>query len=76
MEQRMTGTVARIILTRGFGFIVGDEDGEDYMLHVSELRESLQWESIRKGTRLSFTPRKIGGKGNSLRAIDVAPEFA
>jgi cold shock CspA family protein len=71
MSERMAGTVAKMILTRGFGFIVGDADGEDYMMHVDEVHESIQWESIRKGARVTFTPQRNGGKGNKLRAMDV-----
>lgn len=72
--ERMTGTVSKIILTRGFGFIVGDDDAEDYMMHVDDLRENtIRWESIHKGTRLSFIPTK-SKKANGLCAKDVAPE--
>ena len=38
---------------RGFGFIQG-EDGEDYFLHVSGLREHMQDKGLREGQRVLF----------------------
>ena len=38
---------------RGFGFIQG-EDGEDYFLHVSGLREHMKDKGLREGQRVLF----------------------
>ena len=38
---------------RGFGFVTGD-DGEDYFLHVSGLREYLKHKGLREGQRVLF----------------------
>lgn len=68
----MTGTITKIILTRGFGFIVGDDDAEDYFLHVDEIHEDVRWEALHKGTRVEFEGKIVSkGKGNQLRAINV-----
>lgn len=69
----MTGTVTRVFLTRGFAFVRGDEDGQDYFLQAEQL--SVPWDgaSVREGTRLEFEPREGGGKGNGLRAERARP---
>ena len=38
---------------KGFGFITGD-DGEDYFVHVSGLREHLKSKGLRGGQKVSF----------------------
>ena len=38
---------------KGFGFIIG-QDGEDYFVHVSGLREYLKEKGLRIGQRISF----------------------
>ena len=38
---------------RGFGFIQG-ENGEDYFLHVSGLREHMKDKGLREGQRVLF----------------------
>ena len=38
---------------KGFGFIAGD-DGEDYFVHVSGLREHLKGKGLRGGQKVSF----------------------
>jgi cold shock CspA family protein len=66
------GTITKVILTRGFGFIVADDDAEDYFLHVDEIHEDVRWETLRKGTRVEFEGKVVpNGKGNQLRAVNV-----
>ena len=47
------GTVKEYDPERGFGFIQG-EDGEDYFLHVSGLREHMKDKGLREGQRVLF----------------------
>ncbi len=47
------GTVKEYDPGRGFGFITGD-DGEDYFVHVSELRPPLQKVGLREGEQVLF----------------------
>ena len=47
------GTVKEYDPERGFGFIQG-EDGEDYFLHVSGLREHMKAKGLREGQRVLF----------------------
>ena len=64
------GTVTRVFLTRGFGFIMGD-DGEEYFLHADAMAGT-EWEKVRGGMRVTFEPAKVvGAKGNGLRAMEV-----
>ena len=55
---------------RGFGFIQG-EDGEDYFLHVSGLREHMIDKGLREGQRVLFDV-DFDMKGD--RAINVRIE--
>ena len=55
---------------RGFGFIQG-EDGEDYFLHVSGLREHMKDKGLREGQRVFFDV-DFDMKGD--RAINVRIE--
>lgn len=64
----MTGVISRIFLTRGFGFIKG-EDGEDRFFHIDKVKG--EWEGLRQGMVVDFTPVETGHGGNKLRAVDV-----
>jgi len=68
--MKCKGTVSRVFLTRGFGFLVGDEDGEDYFMHIDDFDESIKWESVRKGDRVTFEAVK-GRGGNKRQAINI-----
>ena len=61
------GVVKEYDRLKGFGFIVGD-DGEDYFVHVSGLREYLKGKGLRGGQKVSFDiDRDIKGD----RAVNV-----
>tara|TARA_B100000676_G_scaffold36767_1_gene34657 strand:+ start:206 stop:409 length:204 start_codon:yes stop_codon:yes gene_type:complete len=47
------GVVKEYDRLKGFGFIAGD-DGEDYFVHVSGLREFLKGKGLRGGQKVSF----------------------
>jgi len=64
------GTVKEYDPERGFGFIQG-EDGEDYFLHVSGLREHMKDKGLREGQRVLFDV-DFDMKGD--RAINVRLE--
>ena len=66
----MTGTVTRIFLTKGYGFVMG-EDGEPYFLHATDCHVDTQWERIHAGMTVEFEPSHSGDKGNKLRAKAV-----
>ncbi len=48
-----TGVVKEYDPIKGFGFVSGD-DGEDYFLHLSGLREYLKQRGVRSGQRVAF----------------------
>ena len=61
------GVVKEYDRLKGFGFIAGD-DGEDYFVHVSGLREYLKGKGLRGGQKVSFDiDRDIKGD----RAVNV-----
>ena len=47
------GVVKEYDRLKGFGFITG-QDGEDYFVHISELREYLKERGLMTGQRVSF----------------------
>ena len=47
------GTVKEYDRLKGFGFITG-QDGEDYFVHISGLREYLKDRGLRAGQKVSF----------------------
>ena len=65
-----SGTVKEYDRDRGFGFVTGD-DGDDYFLHVSGLREHLKNRDLREGQRVLFDV-DFDMKGD--RAINVRIE--
>ncbi|MBT3590103.1 MAG: cold-shock protein [Candidatus Marinimicrobia bacterium] len=61
------GTVKEYDRTKGFGFVTSD-DGEDYFVHVSGLREHLKQRGLMSGQRVLFDV-DFGMKGD--KAINV-----
>jgi len=60
------GTIARLLIDKGFGFI-RDESGVEHFFHRSSVRGAI-FELLREGQRVEFTPEDTG-KGP--RATDV-----
>ena len=67
MTIMIRGVVKEYDRIKGFGFIVGD-DGEDYFVHVSGLREHLKGKGLRGGQIVSFDIDR-GIKGD--KAVNV-----
>jgi cold shock protein len=63
----MNGTVSRVMIDKGFGFIKGD-DGQEYFVHRSALRDGSVFENLRDGQPVTFDATR-GDKG--LRAENV-----
>ncbi len=61
------GVVKEYNTEKGFGFITG-QDGEDYFVHVSGLREHLKGKGLRAGQTVSFDV-DFGMRGD--KAINV-----
>ena len=68
----MKGTITRVFLPRGFGFVRGDDD-LDYFLQADALAGAA-WDgaTIREGVRVEFLPNQRRRRGgNGLRALEV-----
>jgi cold shock protein len=48
-----TGTIKKLVSDRGFGFITAD-DGKDYFFHRDGLMESLDFDRLVGGEKVSF----------------------
>ncbi len=66
----MNGTIKKLTLDRGFGFIRG-EDGSEYFFHRSELVGGLRFDELKEGQRVSFEPHQAD-KGPRAAAIRAA----
>lgn len=66
----MTGIITRMLTTRGFGFVKGD-DGLEYFMHAKDVDERQAWEQLAKGQHVEFTPAENGTGGNRRRAMGV-----
>ncbi len=61
------GIVKEYDRTKGFGFIIGEDD-RDYFVHVSGLRPQLQQRGLREGQQVLFDT-EFGIKGD--KAVNV-----
>lgn len=64
------GTVKEYDNTKGYGFIIGDDD-RDYFVHVSGLRPQLQQRGLREGLQVLFDA-EFGVKGDNAVNVRVA----
>jgi CspA family cold shock protein len=64
-----TGTIARLLIDKGFGFI-RDESGIEHFFHRSAVRQSV-FELLREGQRVEFTAEEStkGPRGVDVRLI-------
>jgi len=66
---KMIGTVIRVFLDKGFGFIRG-EDGLSRFIHASDLRKGEVWDHVKVDMHLEFDPID-SKKGNGLKATNI-----
>jgi cold shock protein len=66
----VTGTIKKVVADRGFGFIAAD-DGEEYFFHRSGVDESLNFDSLGAGERVSFEIER-SDKGPRARQVKAA----
>jgi CspA family cold shock protein len=64
------GTIARLLIDKGFGFI-RDEGGIEHFFHRSSIRGSV-FELLREGQRVDFTIEESnkGPRAGDVRLID------
>ena len=65
----MTGTVKKVVVERGFGFIAA-ENGEEYFFHRTGVDSSLTFEQLAAGDRVSFDMERSdkGPRATHVRA--------
>jgi CspA family cold shock protein len=65
-----TGTIARLLIDKGFGFI-RDEGGIEHFFHRSAVRGAV-FELLREGQRVEFTPEDStkGPRAGDVRLIE------
>jgi CspA family cold shock protein len=65
-----TGTIARLLIDKGFGFI-RDEGGIEHFFHRSSVRSTV-FELLREGQRVDFTTEDSpkGPRAAEVRLID------
>jgi len=65
-----TGTIARLLIDKGFGFI-RDEQGVEHFFHRSSVRSAV-FELLREGQRVEFTVEDSpkGPRAGEVRLID------
>ena len=65
-----TGTIARLLIDKGFGFI-RDENGLEHFFHRSAVRGAV-FELLRDGQRVEFTPEdsQKGPRAGDVRLIE------
>jgi len=64
------GTVKEYDNSKGFGFIIGDDD-RDYFVHMSGLRPQLKQKGLREGQQVLFDS-EYGVKGDKAVNVRVA----
>lgn len=66
-----TGTVKWFNPTKGFGFIVPDEGGNDVFVHISAV-EQAGMQSLNEGQKVEFTLEENRGKqaAGNLKAVE------
>src|SRR4026207_1456918 len=64
------GTIARLLIDKGFGFI-RDEAGVEHFFHRSSVRSTV-FELLREGQRVEFTPEdsQKGPRAGDVRLIE------
>ena len=64
----MTGTIKKIIMDKGFGFISSDELEKDVFFHSTALKDAI-FDELREGDKVTF---EVQESEKGLNAIDVA----
>ena len=67
-----TGTIKKVVVDRGFGFIVA-EDAKEYFFHRNSLDSSMDFDRLNGGERVTFEISKPkgprAGQARSLTAV-------
>jgi len=69
---RVLGTVRRVLLARGYGFVLGD-DGTEYFLQADDFLGEWSGALVRAGARVEFVPIQTGRGPRALEARPSPP---
>ena len=64
-----TGTIKKLVMERGFGFIKPDAGGSDLFFHCSALAQKSDFDGLTEGQKVDFN--EGDGKGGRPKAEDV-----
>jgi cold shock CspA family protein len=67
----MKGTVIRMEYDKGYGFIRGDADNRARFMHARGVVNRADFDIMKPGDRVEFTPTNDGPKADGLRAVNV-----
>jgi len=67
----MTGIVIRVIHSKGYAFVRGDEDGVSRYAHATWFIPELDFDTVREGQAVEFVPDDKGVQGNGKQAKQV-----
>jgi cold shock CspA family protein len=71
-DNRMTGTVTKVLLNKGFAFVRGEQDGISRFAHAHDFEPAIAFDTLREGKGVTFEPsRGPETSGNGLRAIKI-----
>jgi cold shock CspA family protein len=76
-DNRMTGTVTKVLLNKGFAFVRGEQDGISRFVHAKDFIPEIAFDTLREGRGVTFEPAlgpetNTGERpGNGQRAIKV-----
>jgi CspA family cold shock protein len=66
----LNGSIKKVVVERGFGFIVAD-DGKEYFFHRSSLDSSLEFDRLGGGEKVTFDVER-SDKGPRARSVRLA----
>src|SRR6202043_127775 len=70
-DVAQNGTIKRLVMDRGFGFLSG-EDGKEYFFHRSSVEGS--FEGLQEGQKVSFDVEASAPKGPRASRVRVASD--
>lgn len=76
LSQRRGGAIARLVITRGFGFIAEQPSGKEYFFHISEVENVEGIAALRDGDQVTFVPATSpkGPRATQVRVISTASQ--
>lgn len=67
----LTGTISRLFLEKGFGFIKSPGAADEYFFHANALGAQGTFEQLREGLPVTFEEEPSTGRGPRARHVMV-----